>query len=265
MGKRTSPIQISRCALTGEEYLRVNPAQFTNEAISRLSIEEFRDVLILALKEMGHHVYPADTPPGFGNDDFFLLESQKVEPRIWSVKSWSLFGCYRRKSPVEDEEALRFNELIISDGAQGGTIITTGRFTEQARTVAEERGIALIDCDNLREMLLKASSHGPYSPACMALSEELMEELLSLKRKVHSLGEVGNQITGKWTAPLHMDKIIKSLVDRILTTLSSTPRTKTEALEKGLISQIQRLSDDISKLESDFSELDTVLSVTRSK
>jgi len=259
MKKGDPPLTIERCVLTGEEYLRADPEGLTLEHIARLTLDEFRDIVILALKEHGHTVYPLDTNLSEPDGDFFMLESQKAEPGVWSVISWSLFACFKRKRPVGEEAVRRLHKLIVADKAEGGVIISTATFTKSAQRLAKELGIELIDGGGLHKLITDASTTGPYSPSCSLIPEELREELLRVKKNVSSLNEAGNQITGKWTAPLHLEKIVRGLVTQIVALYAGTPDSKSGALTERLIGLTRKLTEDILTLERDFSSIDTLV------
>src|SRR5512136_1896625 len=122
-----TPIKLHRCSLCRSEYIRIRSPRLSLDYIRYMNIDDFRELVMHVLKENGYDVFESDKENM--EDNCFILESHKAEKRRWHVESWSLFKCVNRKKSLDLEDAERFSELVLSDNAERGYVITTSDLT----------------------------------------------------------------------------------------------------------------------------------------
>jgi len=251
-------IKVDRCELTGEEYLRLSTPSLTAEYLMGLGMDELKEIVTLMLKEHGHFVFPSDKDLNQFSGAF-ILESHKSEKRKWSVKSWSLYCCIRQSEPVNAELIEGFYKMVLSDGAESGTVITSGKFSPDARHLGQEKEIELIDGEVFVKMVKEASSPGPYSRQCMAVHDDVRNAIVELKETLRSLGKSTDRSTGSWASPLHIDRALRELVAGILELYANPNDPKAKGVEQELLAKIVEVSTAIKKVESLFKSLDDTM------
>jgi len=58
-----------------------------------------------------------------------------------------------------------FFGAMAAEGAAGGYVVTSGRFTQEAKSFAQGRNIQLIDGAGLKRLMLRAQPSAPITPA----------------------------------------------------------------------------------------------------
>ena len=161
-----------RRRLLGDLPVEAAPRQ-TSDALAHISAHDFeklvaeafrREGFLVVERAAGHRVQGVDLELLLGRDRYFVQ-------------------CRRWKETVVDARAVRqLRTAISAERAVGGFIVTSGKFTDEARKIALGRSIRLVPADSL-QCLIEASAaansgeirispeflpgnHDPVPPAC---------------------------------------------------------------------------------------------------
>ena len=169
-----------RRRLLGDLPVEAAPSQ-TSDALARLSAHDFEKLVAEAFRCEGFlAVERAAGRPVRGVDlELFLgRDRYLVQCRRWSemtVDAWAVRELYT---------------AISAERAVGGFIVTSGKFTDEARKIALGRSIRLVPADSLRRLVevttasstgeitispvFSLGSHGPVPPACPRCGKVMM-------------------------------------------------------------------------------------------
>src|SRR3989304_1307410 len=197
MSDNKNAVRFDRCSLCRSEYIRIEPYLLSLDYIRSMNQEDFKDLVIQVLKEHGYDVFESDkVSPEKSN--IFLLESHKAEKHRWHVKSWSLFECRKENKPVDLEEVKKFYDIVLSDNAESGYVITTSNFTEDSVKFVIGKPLELIDGKAFLSLLIKASSSGEHCAECMGISPSIRASLKNLRARIEAFNRLEHEISGKW-------------------------------------------------------------------
>lgn len=124
-----------------------------------------------ALARMSLHDFEKLVAEGFRREGFLVVERTApnagcVDLELFMGRDRYLVQCSRWKESAVDAHAVReLYAAIVAERAVGGFIVTSGRFTDEARKFALGRAIRLVPADSLRRLIKKvtASSSGELS------------------------------------------------------------------------------------------------------
>lgn len=132
------------------------------ESIRDLSWQQFEGLVGEAYRRQGYVVEETGDPSGDGGVDLVLSKGSKTI--LVQCKQWKAFKVGVK--PVRE-----LLGVVASRKAQGGILVTSGRFTQEAVRFAETNPIELIDGPPLAEMITNvqagrtAQSPAPQAPA----------------------------------------------------------------------------------------------------
>ena len=242
-----SAIKFARCSLCRSEYIRIEPYLLSLDYIRSMNKEDFKDLVIQVLEEHGYDVFESDkVSPEKSNS--FLLESHKAEKHRWHVKSWSLFECRKENKPVDLEEVKKFYDLVLSDNAESGYVITTSNFTEDSVKFVIGKPLELIDGKAFLSLLIKASSSGEHCTECMGISPSIRASLKNLRARIEALNRVEYEISGKWIAPLNLDLMLGDIVRKIKASFKTPSKLEKKRLETKLPIKINNIISSIARM-----------------
>jgi restriction endonuclease len=258
MTDNKTPIKFDRCSLCRSEYIRIIPSLLSLDYIRSMNTEGFKDLVVQILKEHGYDVFESDKEDA-EEDNSFILESHKAEKRRWHVESWSLFKCINSEKPVDLEDVERFYELVLSDHAERGYVITTGSFTEDAVRFLKDKPIEIIDGKEFLKLIRKASTPQAYCTECLKIPPSIRASLKKLRARVKVLNRLEKESSGKWTAPLHLDLMFGEMVRKIQSLFKTISRLEKKRLETKLHAHIKNLTFSIAKIERDFKSFEKIV------
>jgi restriction endonuclease len=252
------PIRFDRCSLCRNEYTRIRPSFLYLDYIRDMNIEDFKELVVRALKENGFNVFESDKENA-EKDGSFILESHKAEKRRWHVESWNLFKCINSEKSLDLEDVERFSELVLSDNAERGYVITTGGFTEDAIEFAKSKLLELVDGKEFLKLVRKMSTSQPYCAECLTIPTSIRNSLKILRMTVESLNRLEKDSSGKWTAPLHLDLMFGEAVRKIKATFKTVSKIEGKLLETKLRIRIKNIASSITKIQRDFRSFDKTI------
>jgi Restriction endonuclease len=251
------PIKFDRCSLCRSEYIRIRPSLLSLDYIRDMNIEDFKELVVQVLKEHGHDVFESDKMNM--ENDCFMLESHKSEKRRWHVESWSLFNCINSEESLGLEDVDRFYQLLISDNAEHGYIVTTSGFTEDAVKFVRDKPIEIIDGKEFLNLVRKASTSQAYCTECLRIPMNIRTSLKKLRTSIESLNRLEKESSGKWTAPLHLDLMFGEMVRRIKSVFKTASKLERKHLETKLRTNIKNVDSSVSRIERDFRSFDKIV------
>lgn len=247
MSGNKSAIRFDRCSLCRSEYIRIEPYLLSLDYIRSMNKEDFKDLVIQVLEEHGYDVFESDkVSPEKSNS--FLLESHKAEKHRWHVKSWSLFECRKENKPVDLEEVKKFYDLVLSDNAESGYVITTSNFTEDSVKFVIGKPLELIDGKAFLSLLIKASSSGEHCTECMGISPSIRASLKNLRARIEAFNRLEHEISGKWIAPLNLDLMLGDIVRKIKISFKTASKLGKKRLETKLPIKINNIISSIARM-----------------
>ncbi|MGE5443770.1 MAG: restriction endonuclease [Ignavibacteriales bacterium] len=246
-----TPIKFDRCSLCRSEYIRIRPSLLSLDHIRNMNIEDFKELVVHVLKEHGYNVFESDKENA-EEDDSFILESHKAEKRRWHVESWNLFKCVNSEKSLDLEGVKRFYQLLISDNAEHGYVITTGDFAEDALKFAKDKPIELINGKQFLNLVRKASTPQAYCTECLKIPAGVRASLKKLRARIEALNRIEKEVSGKWTAPLHLDLMFGDTARKIQSLFNTVSERGKKRLETKLHTNIQNLASSIAKVERGF-------------
>jgi hypothetical protein len=252
-----TPIKLDRCSLCRSEYIRIRSPLLSLDYIRYMNIEDFRELVMHVLKENGYDVFESDKENM--EDDCFILESHKAEKRRWHVESWSLFMCINREQSVYLEDVKGFSELLISDNAERGCVIATSRFTEDAVEFTKDKPIELIDGKGFLNLLRKASNSQAYCMECLKIPAGIRASLKKLRTRMEGLNRVEKEISGKWSAPFHLDLMLGEMTRKIKSIFKIASKSEGKRLETRLSAKIKNINLDVDRMTRDFRSFETAV------
>jgi restriction system protein len=123
---------------------RTPPSDSDRNAEPRMTWGQFEMLAVEAFRRRGFQITERGSS---GDDGSRNLELRRGQQRFLAhCKAW-------RMVEVDIGAVRELYSMIIVTKAQGGFVITSGRFTMEARTFAAGRQLQLIDGQTLREML----------------------------------------------------------------------------------------------------------------
>ncbi len=251
------PIKFDRCSLCRGEYIKIRPSLLSLNYIRDMSIEDFKELVVHVLKENGYDVFESDRKNG--EDEDFILESHKAEKHRWHVESWNLFKCINSEEFLDLEDVKRFYELLISDNAERGYVVTTSGFTEEAIKFVKDKPIEIIDGRGFLNLVRKASTSQAYCTQCLRIPAGVRTSLKKLRARIEALNRIEKESSGKWTAPLHLDLMFGDMVRKIKVTFRNVSRLRGGHLEAKLHENIKNLTSTVSKIERDFKSFEKII------
>lgn len=126
------------------------------ESIRELPWDQFEELLVEAYRRRGYAVSRTGTSAGDGGVDLVL--NTPGGRTLVQCKQWKAW-----KVGVQTVRELR--GVMATEGADAGVVVTSGRFTREAKAFAARSGVELIDGAELAE-LVRAVQKDP-SPASM--------------------------------------------------------------------------------------------------
>lgn len=118
-------------------------------AIDGMSWREFEMLVGETFRLRGFQV--VETGGAGAESGVDLVLRRDKETRLVQCKQW-------RATKVGVDVVRQLYGVIAARGAAGGYVVTSGRFTDQARRFAEGRNVALIEGDELAKMLARVAS-----------------------------------------------------------------------------------------------------------
>ncbi|MCI0453530.1 MAG: restriction endonuclease [Candidatus Dadabacteria bacterium] len=255
MPENQTVIKFDRCSLCRSEYIRVSGSSLSLDHVRSMNIGDYKELVIHVLKEHDYEVFESDKSDP-NKVDSFMLESHSAEKHRWHVKSWSLFECRKQDSPVNSGDMKKFHELVISDDAERGYVITTSSFTEDSKKFIKDKPIELIDGKAFLNLLLKASSSGEYCRECRRIPTSIRALLKKLRAKIEALNRLEHEVSGKWTAPLNLDLMFREIVRKTKAVFKAVSKLEKKRLEtklaikiNNIISSVVRMTNEIYSFE----------------
>ena len=250
-----SAIKFDRCALCRVEYIRIEPYSLSLDYLTNMNNEDFKDLVIQVLKEHEYDVFESDKR-NQEKASSFILESHKTEKHRWHVKSWDLFECNKQDKPVDLDDLKNFYELVLSDNAERGYVITTSSFTEDAKKFVKDKSVELIDGRAFLSLMLKASSSGEQCNECLKIPTSIRMSLKNLRARIEVLNRFQHEISGKWIAPLSLDLMLGDIIRKIKARFRTASKLEKKRLERKLpvkinniISSVARMTKEIKSFE----------------
>jgi hypothetical protein len=223
-----------------------------------MNTEDFKDLVMHVLKEHGYDVFESDKE-GPEKDDSFILESHEAEKHRWHVKSWSLFKCTNRDKSVDLEDVKNFYELLLSDNAERGYLITTSRLTEDAVKFVRDRPIELIDGKEFLNLIRKASTSRLYCIECLRIPTGIRASLKKLRGSIKALNRLQHQSSGRWTAPLHLDLMLGEMTRKIKAVFNTASKSERKRLEIKLLAKIKNIASNIARMRREFKSFEKIV------
>ena len=162
-----------------------------------LSIEVGRNPTSDALARMNPHDFERLVAEGFRREGYLVVERAGtrhlgcVDLELFMGRDRYLVQCRGWKEKAVDAQTVRDLYAVISaERAVGGFIVSSGRFTDEARKIALGRSIRVVPADSLRRLIKKVTAsstgeitispvfsrrrHDPAPPACPACGKVMM-------------------------------------------------------------------------------------------
>lgn len=123
-------------------------------AVQGMNWREFEMLVGQAFRQQGYMVEETGGPGPDGGVDLVLRK--RSERFLVQCKQW-------RALKVGVTTVRELYGVMAAQGAAGGFVVTSGRFTQEAAAFAAGRNIRLIDGSKLQTLIHAARSHGPAS------------------------------------------------------------------------------------------------------
>lgn len=245
-----TPIKLDRCSLCRSEYIRIRSPLLSLDYIRYMNIEDFRELVMHVLKENGYDIFESDKENM--EDNCFILESHKAEKRRWHVESWCLFKCVNRKKSLDLEDVERFSELVLSDNAERGYVITTSDLTEDAVEFVKDKPIELIDGKEFLNLVRKASTSKAHCTECLRIPASIRASLQRLRINIEALNRLARESSGKWSAPFHLDLMLGETLRKIKSIFKTASNSGRKRLEAKLSVKLKNINSDVDRMTRDF-------------
>jgi hypothetical protein len=223
-----------------------------------MNIEDYKNLIINVLKEHGQDVFESDKNVP-NKIDSFMLESHRVEKHRWHVKSWSLFECRKQDYPVNLGDMKNFHELVISDNAERGYVITTSSFTGDAKGFVKDKPIELIDGKAFLNLLSKASSSGEHCRECLSMPANIRSLLKNLRERIQALNRLEHEVSGKWTSPLNLDLMLREILRKIKAGFKTASKSEKKRLETKLTLRINSIISSIARMTKEIKSFEKIV------
>jgi restriction system protein len=133
------------------------------DAIDGMTWQQFELLVAEGFRLQGYRV--VETGGGGPDGGVDLVLHKNGEKYLVQCKQWRAFR-------VGVEIVRELYGAMAAEGAAGGFVVTSGRFTDAARSFAEGRNVQLVDGSRLRELLTQAQAPKARPPADIAPSIE---------------------------------------------------------------------------------------------
>jgi restriction system protein len=117
------------------------------KVVNGLSWQQFEQLIGEAFRREGWRVKETGGGGADGGVDLRLIKDG--ETHLVQCKHW-------RAWRVGVEVVRELYGVMVAEGAAGGFVVSSGRFTDEARAFAEGRNVQLVDGDGLKRMLERA-------------------------------------------------------------------------------------------------------------
>lgn len=134
--------------------------------IYEMSAFQFEDFMAYIFEKKGYSVQKTSRTNDGGRDAIMKLNGKKY-----------LLECkrYAAENSSGRPDIQKFHSAIISDKAEGGFFVTTGKFTDNAVNYASDKNLTLIDRSELKEFIGSAfktiGGNGVYNCTCLVCGE----------------------------------------------------------------------------------------------
>ena len=175
-------------------HARTAVSDFYSRRRRALSGETPNSTAASELKAMGWSEFESLVGDAFRLQGFMVAQRGGTEPDgcvdLVLSKSSELFlvQCKQWKSPIVGADVVQtLHDVILSQGAAGGFVVTSGQYSLDAQAVAAAQNIQLVDGDKLIEMIrvakvsqgiqsrAAASVSGTHAPACPACNAAMIQ------------------------------------------------------------------------------------------
>ncbi len=126
------------------------------DALDGMSWQQFERLVGEGYRQQGYRV--AETGGGGADGGIDLVLSKDGEKQLVQCKQWRAFR-------VGVDVVRELYGVMAAKGAAGGFVVTSGRFTDEARDFANGRNVQLIDGPKLRALLKRAKESQDRSAA----------------------------------------------------------------------------------------------------
>ena len=249
-----------RCTLCSSHYLDARTLPRKSDEVAEAPGDSLSRAIVLALGTEGREVFPSDSKFEGGAGRCFVLEEQRYRKGVWSVDEWRLILCVTGAEPAGAGEIEGLGELVRTEQAAGGVVISPAGFTAEATASGRRLGIELIDFPKLRALLQRAATDSDYCPSCTEVPDAVRERCRELALEMAALAEVGSRWSGRWTPPLHVHTFTGEVMRRLRRALeaSATPAEK-EALAAAAAEALGRTAERVRALRGELEGLDRLL------
>ena len=134
--------------------------------IYEMSAFQFEDFMAHIFEKMGYSFQQTPKTNDSGRDAIMKLNKKKY-----------LLECkrYAAENSSGRPDIQKFHSAIISDKAEGGFFVTTGKFTDNAVSYAVDKNITLIDRSELQKFIgsafTRVGGNGVYNCTCLVCGE----------------------------------------------------------------------------------------------
>jgi len=157
-----------------ESIANHSPAETKSSAlqtVERLTWQEFEMLVGESFRRKGYSV--EETGGGGADGGIDLAMSLNGQRYLVQCKQWKTFK-------VGVKVVREFFGVMVANGAKGGFVVTSGVFTQEAASFAEDKNITLIDGEKLLKIINAAhagkSTEQRISPAGQVLSNPSLKE-----------------------------------------------------------------------------------------
>lgn len=126
------------------------------DALNGMSWQQFERLVGEAFRLQGYRV--VETGGGGADGGIDLVLNKDGEKHLVQCKQW-------RALRVGVDVVRELYGVMAAEGAAGGFVVTSGRFTDEARKFAEGRNVHLIDGTRLRVLIKQAAGSSPQQAA----------------------------------------------------------------------------------------------------
>ena len=141
------------------------------QAVERLTWQEFEMLVGESFRRKGYSV--EETGGGGADGGIDLAMRLNGQRYLVQCKQWKTFK-------VGVKVVREFFGVMVANGAKGGFVVTSGVFTQEAESFAEDKNITLIDGEKLLKIINAAhagkSTEQRVSPAGQVLSNAFLKE-----------------------------------------------------------------------------------------
>jgi restriction system protein len=128
----------------------------SSDALNNMSWQQFEQLVSEGFRLQGYQV--TDTGGGGADGGMDLVARRNGEKYLIQCKQW-------RAHRVGVEVVRELYGLMAAEGAAGGFVVTSGRFTEEAKRFASGRNVKLVDGPALHGLIRQAQAVRPGADA----------------------------------------------------------------------------------------------------